>query len=99
MIRKYFYTKWNNEIGIFDCIQTDIDFCKTAIRTLSKRKRITHDILLRPLRIRYFKDRFSYLVRLKYKKIEITSTDRGSVKNDSNNQNRKRIERTFEKDS
>lgn len=70
MIRKYFYNKWNEEIGTFDSIEDDIEFCKTVIRFLSKRKRITHDILLRKLRIRYFKDRFSYLVRLKYKKIK-----------------------------
>lgn len=76
MIRKFFYNKWTEEIGIFDSIDDDIDFCKTVIRFLAKRKRVTHDILLRKLRIRYFKDRFSYLVRLKYKKIKITPTDK-----------------------
>ena len=43
MIQRILFRKWSDEIDPFPTVQKDIDFCKSAIRFLSTRKRITKD--------------------------------------------------------
>lgn len=62
-MQKLLFDYWDLKYGFFESWKEDKQFCESALKNL-RRKHITFDIFLRPLRIKYFENRLKWLLEM-----------------------------------